>query len=138
MFHILVFIGAFFFLIIRRPPRSTRTDTLFPYTTLFLSAERTEGGRVFPVDGGFVVRTPSPSQTTPGIEPAAADPKSAPAPRSAPAPAAVAPQPSPVGSALPAKPVAASSFPSPQSTPAADQFRTAPDGSIQKRRTARA
>src|SRR3546814_14084140 len=23
---------------IRRPPRSTRTDTLFPYTTLFLSA----------------------------------------------------------------------------------------------------
>src|SRR3546814_8018082 len=27
----------FFFLIIRRPPRSTRTDTLFPYTTLFRS-----------------------------------------------------------------------------------------------------
>src|SRR3546814_13287435 len=25
------------FLMIRRPPRSTRTDTLFPYTTLFLS-----------------------------------------------------------------------------------------------------
>src|SRR3546814_19519754 len=25
---------AFFFLMIRRPPRSTRTDTLFPYTTL--------------------------------------------------------------------------------------------------------
>src|SRR3546814_10313718 len=25
----------FFFLMIRRPPRSTRTDTLFPYTTLF-------------------------------------------------------------------------------------------------------
>src|SRR3546814_3382617 len=24
-------------LLIRRPPRSTRTDTLFPYTTLFLS-----------------------------------------------------------------------------------------------------
>src|SRR3546814_3264224 len=30
----------FFFLIIRRPPRSTRTDTLFPYTTLFRSPER--------------------------------------------------------------------------------------------------
>src|SRR3546814_9564115 len=34
-----------FFLMIRRPPRSTRTDTLFPYTTLFRSgsilAERT-------------------------------------------------------------------------------------------------
>src|SRR3546814_4744444 len=28
----------FFFLLIRRPPRSTRTDTLFPYTTLFRSA----------------------------------------------------------------------------------------------------
>src|SRR3546814_15854570 len=39
----LVFIGilldlvSFFFLMIRRPPRSTRTDTLFPYTTLFRS-----------------------------------------------------------------------------------------------------
>src|SRR3546814_17993816 len=28
----------FFFLIIRRPPRSTRTDTLFPYPTLFRTA----------------------------------------------------------------------------------------------------
>src|SRR3546814_18434629 len=27
----------FFFLMIRRPPRSTRTDTRFPYTTLFRS-----------------------------------------------------------------------------------------------------
>src|SRR3546814_7260484 len=32
----------FFFLRIRRPPRSTRTDTLFPYTTLFRS--RNTGG----------------------------------------------------------------------------------------------
>src|SRR3546814_1873140 len=30
----------FFFLMIRRPPRSTRTDTLFPYTTLFRSPPR--------------------------------------------------------------------------------------------------
>src|SRR3546814_3698507 len=30
----------FFFLMIRRPPRSTRTDTLFPYTTLFRSPQR--------------------------------------------------------------------------------------------------
>src|SRR3546814_11398641 len=30
---------------IRRPPRSTRTDTLFPYTTLFRS-EKVEGVRV--------------------------------------------------------------------------------------------
>src|SRR3546814_3271435 len=29
-----------FFLMIRRPPRSTRTDTLFPYTTLFRSRRR--------------------------------------------------------------------------------------------------
>src|SRR3546814_11311448 len=28
---------------IRRPPRSTRTDTLFPYTTLFRSADHPHG-----------------------------------------------------------------------------------------------
>src|SRR3546814_18407471 len=32
----------FLFLMIRRPPRSTRTDTLFPYTTLFRSAHLAE------------------------------------------------------------------------------------------------
>src|SRR3546814_351804 len=31
---------VFFFLMIRRPPRSTRTDTLLPYTTLFRSIIR--------------------------------------------------------------------------------------------------
>src|SRR3546814_14691209 len=36
MFHVLCF-NFVFFLMIRRPPRSTRTDTLFPYTTLFRS-----------------------------------------------------------------------------------------------------
>src|SRR3546814_11997780 len=30
-------LSSFFFLMLRRPPRSTRTDTLFPYTTLFRS-----------------------------------------------------------------------------------------------------
>src|SRR3546814_8591381 len=36
----------FFFLMIRRPPRSTRTETLFPYTTLFRSRFRCHlGGR---------------------------------------------------------------------------------------------
>src|SRR3546814_1379194 len=30
---------------IRRPPRSTRTDTLFPYTTLFRSGPRRGDGR---------------------------------------------------------------------------------------------
>src|SRR3546814_12220110 len=34
-----------FFLMIRRPPRSTRTDTLFPYTTLFRSpGQKAVGG----------------------------------------------------------------------------------------------
>src|SRR3546814_21147590 len=32
-----MFTCCLFFLMIRRPPRSTRTDTLFPYTTLFRS-----------------------------------------------------------------------------------------------------
>src|SRR3546814_18031887 len=32
------YVFLFFMLMIRRPPRSTRTDTLFPYTTLFRSA----------------------------------------------------------------------------------------------------
>src|SRR3546814_7516267 len=38
---------------IRRPPRSTRTDTLFPYTTLFRSprrARRDAGGGALPAD----------------------------------------------------------------------------------------
>src|SRR3546814_2820296 len=38
----LFYLSYLFFLMIRRPPRSTRTDTLFPYTTLF----RSEGERV--------------------------------------------------------------------------------------------
>src|SRR3546814_2388035 len=33
---------------IRRPPRSTRTDTLFPYTTLFRSGDHLEGLRPLP------------------------------------------------------------------------------------------
>src|SRR3546814_7395799 len=33
------FLAVVFFLMIRRPPRSTRTDTLFPYTTLFRSGK---------------------------------------------------------------------------------------------------
>src|SRR3546814_17335272 len=46
----LVFVlSFFFFLMLRRPPRSTRTDTLFPYTTLFRSA--TVG--LAPQEGGF-------------------------------------------------------------------------------------
>src|SRR3546814_9122176 len=47
----------FFFLMIRRPPRSTRTDTLFPYTTLFRSQiklPRTGELRVPAKNGGTV------------------------------------------------------------------------------------
>src|SRR3546814_7414642 len=33
---------VFFLLMIRRPPRSTRTDTLFPYTPLFRSPDGAE------------------------------------------------------------------------------------------------
>src|SRR3546814_12385556 len=39
------FFYAVFFLMIRRPPRSTRTDTLFPYTTLFRSRQFLDGRR---------------------------------------------------------------------------------------------
>src|SRR3546814_2603734 len=40
----LVTCPVLFFLMIRRPPRSTRTDTLFPYTTLFRSRRRGNNG----------------------------------------------------------------------------------------------
>src|SRR3546814_18735140 len=40
---------------IRRPPRSTRTDTLFPYTTLFRSAGNA-GERLFDVGDDFGLR----------------------------------------------------------------------------------
>src|SRR3546814_5229174 len=54
---------CFFFLMIRRPPRSTRTDTLFPYTTLFRSA----GGRVVTATSR---RTPRrPPKSAPGSSP---------------------------------------------------------------------
>src|SRR3546814_17809848 len=36
-FPVVYVILYFFFVMIRRPPRSTRTDPLFPYTTLFRS-----------------------------------------------------------------------------------------------------
>src|SRR3546814_6078530 len=43
---------------IRRPPRSTRTDTLFPYTTLFRSSTRQKRRISNPplsIGGGFFV-----------------------------------------------------------------------------------
>src|SRR3546814_4416535 len=45
MIYCLLFVLFIFFLMIRRPPRSTRTDTLFPYTTLF----RSDAGQPFSI-----------------------------------------------------------------------------------------
>src|SRR3546814_19473654 len=44
VFYVFGYRVDLFFVMIRRPPRSTRTDTLFPYTTLF----RSTGLRRFP------------------------------------------------------------------------------------------
>src|SRR3546814_20253900 len=49
MLHALCAFLFVFVLMIRRPPRSTRTDTLLPYTTLFRSAQKLAdaiGGKV--------------------------------------------------------------------------------------------
>src|SRR3546814_12671783 len=48
----------FFFLMIRRPPRSTRTYTLFPYTTLFRSPPRQAAHEI----GGTVDRVDHPQR----------------------------------------------------------------------------
>src|SRR3546814_7143419 len=42
---------------LRRPPRSTRTDTLFPYTTLF----RSRVGALFAVHGDKTIKVPQAS-----------------------------------------------------------------------------
>src|SRR3546814_14041382 len=54
-----------FFVMIRRPPRSTRTDTHFPYTTLFRSLRTGEArcalvgaATLFPVPGAGHVHLP--------------------------------------------------------------------------------
>src|SRR3546814_5664472 len=80
-----------FFLMIRRPPRSTRTDTLFPYTTLFRSdRRRSPRADCAAAAGGFArlpvgadsyradvrglrhCRTPSPPLPDPSAAPASA------------------------------------------------------------------
>src|SRR3546814_15740679 len=45
--------NVFFYLMIRRPPRSTRTETLFPYTTLFRSEAMAMHWYVLHVYSGF-------------------------------------------------------------------------------------
>src|SRR3546814_9969558 len=54
---------CFFFLMIRRPPRSTRTDTLFPYTTLFRSPRvmRAMDGIADTVNAMVIETVPAPS-----------------------------------------------------------------------------
>src|SRR3546814_11234151 len=78
-------VSALFFLMIRRPPRSTRTDTLFPYTTLFRSGRqhrddqrprphqdhRGDHRRAPPVAVGIAAEIPAaerPDQETRGID----------------------------------------------------------------------
>src|SRR3546814_8595786 len=48
---------------IRRPPRSTRTDTLFPYTTLFRSAPR---AKTLPTNSSSTIRK-HPPQSLPVV-----------------------------------------------------------------------
>src|SRR3546814_20736991 len=50
---------VFCFLMIRRPPRSTRTDTLFPYTTLFRSRQM-RGGKDYDAQFGRRMRGEGP------------------------------------------------------------------------------
>src|SRR3546814_17536513 len=52
VYCVLVFFWLFFFLMSRPPPRSTRTDTLFPYTTLFRSGRLGVGAGVALVVAG--------------------------------------------------------------------------------------
>src|SRR3546814_20306362 len=65
LFHILSFL--FFFLTIRRPPRSTRPDTLLPYTTLFLSASLHHPAKRGADKGGDIVNVHVHRHGKPGL-----------------------------------------------------------------------
>src|SRR3546814_17264974 len=71
----------FVFLMIRRPPRSTRTDTLFPSTTLFRSPRRRADHR----------HVPRPRRSDPGRQPGP-HPPAPPAPRGHPRPIGARPR----------------------------------------------
>src|SRR3546814_5543087 len=66
-FDILVHFSAIFGLMIRRPPRSTRTDTLFPYTTLFRSCSAPDSSAMLrlPLDAGITMMPDGPSTSVP-------------------------------------------------------------------------
>src|SRR3546814_12790400 len=59
---------SFFFFLIRRPPRSTRTYTLFPYTTLFRSPASEAEGRGFESLRAHQLSFPSARATAPQPE----------------------------------------------------------------------
>src|SRR3546814_940954 len=60
---------SFFVLMIRRPPRSTRTDTLFPYTTLFRSYLSSGGNAFSTRTASMIVQEHfPPSAATRGLE----------------------------------------------------------------------
>src|SRR3546814_11572352 len=56
---------------IRRPPRSTRTDTLFPYTTLFRSHHRIFGSKVLFLQDfdGVMIRSADLDRPAPTADP---------------------------------------------------------------------
>src|SRR3546814_15407365 len=58
--YLCFFCLIFFFLRLRRPPRSTRTYTLFPYTPLFRSAFGEQPAVALP-GGGLVLSPAAPS-----------------------------------------------------------------------------
>src|SRR3546814_12098338 len=61
-FYVIIFV----FLMLRRPPRSTRTDTLFPYTTLFRSRRNHgPGGGPGPVRRCAATGRPAGARTRP-------------------------------------------------------------------------
>src|SRR3546814_13625959 len=58
---------------IRRPPRSTRTDTLFPYTTLFRSHTEWENGALMAFEGELLALLPRLRRFAAGLSRNAAD-----------------------------------------------------------------
>src|SRR3546814_15451033 len=56
-----------FFLMIRRPPRSTRTDTLFPYTTLFRSVLAAAKAAASILPSRLMSMTPARSENSPAM-----------------------------------------------------------------------
>src|SRR3546814_4227173 len=71
---------AFFFVMIRRPQRSTRTDTRFPYTTLFRSSLRV-GGETKTVAKGNATGKDRGKSRQRRTTPCSSPPRSAPTPR---------------------------------------------------------